>query len=145
MKRVERKATIAASPEAVFAFISDLENLAQWQSGVVHAARTSDGELGVGSTAVVVRELMGQRVEAPLTITAYRPPEHLGISSEVSGVRASGMLDLRPAADGGTDLSFAMEIRGSMLTAFIEPMIAGAAEGEIEVSLRRIAEHFERA
>ena len=145
MKRVERQGTIPASPEAVFAYISNLENLAEWQSGVVHATRTSDGELGVGSTAVVVRELMGQRIEAPLTITEYRPPEHLAIVSDVSGVKASGVLDLEPAADGGTDLNFAMEIRGSFLTAFMEPMIAGAAGGEIEASLRRIAEHFERA
>ena len=145
MRRVERRATIPAPPEAVFAYLSDLDHLAEWQSGVVQAARTSEGELGAGSTALVVRELMGQRVEAPLTITAYRPPEHLAISSEVSGVKASGVLDLAPTPDGGTDLTFAMEIRGSGLTAFMEPMIAGAAGGEIESSLRRIAERFEAA
>ena len=143
MRRVERRGTIPAPPEAVFAYLSDLDHLAEWQSGVVQAARTSDGPLGVGSTALVVRELMGQRVEAPLTITAYRPPTHLAIASEVSGVKAAGFLDLAGMSDGaGTDLTFAMEIHGSLLTTFMEPMIAGAAEGEIEASLRRIAERF---
>ena len=47
-----------------------------------------------------------------------------------------GTLDLAPAQDGAaTDLSFAMEIRGSMLTQFMEPMIAGAAGGDIDASL----------
>ena len=142
MKRVEHSARIGASPEAVFAYISDLENLAEWQSGVVSAARTSDGELGVGSTAMVVRELMGQRMEAPLRITAYDPPRRLGIASEVSGVKASGELELEERPDGDTDLRFAMEIRGSLLTAFMEPMIANAAKSEVEASLRRIAERF---
>ena len=144
MRRVERRATIPAPPAAVFAYLADLEHLGEWQTGVVSATRTTEGELGVGSTALVVRELMGNRVEAPLTITAYRPPEHLAISSEVSGVKAAGVLDLAAAGGGGeTDLTFAMEIRGSLLTSIMEPMIAGAAEGEIETSLRRIAEHFE--
>jgi uncharacterized protein YndB with AHSA1/START domain len=142
MKRIERSARIAVPPATLFAYLSDLDNLAEWQSGVVRAERTSHGELGVGSTARVVRELMGQRMEAPLTITEYDPPHLLAIASELSGVKAAGYLSLSPAPEGATDLAFAMEIRGSLLTAFMEPMIAGAAGGEIEASLRRLAERF---
>jgi hypothetical protein len=142
MKRVERSARIEASPEALFAYIADLDKLAEWQSGVVSAQRTSPGELGVGSTAMVVRELMGQRMEAPLRITSYDAPRRLGIATELSGVKAAGQLDLEPLPDGATDLRFAMEIRGSLLTAFMEPMIANAAGSEVKASLRRIAERF---
>jgi carbon monoxide dehydrogenase subunit G len=145
VKRVERSARIGAAPEVLFAYLSDLDNLAEWQSGVVSAERTSDGELGVGSTASVVRELMGNRIEAPLRITAYEPPRRLGIASEISGVRASGELELSPLDDGATDLRFAMEIRGSLLTAFMEPMIANAAGSEVEASLQRIAKRIEPA
>ena len=143
MKRVERRAVIGAPPAEVFAYLSDLENLSDWQMGVKSARRTSEGEMGVGGTALVVRELMGQTIEAPLTITEYDPPWRLGIGSEVSGVKAQGVLDLAPADDGAaTDLSFAMEIRGSMLTSFMEPMIAGAAGGDIDASLKRLQERF---
>ena len=145
MKRVERSARIQATPEALFAYIADLGNLAEWQSGVVSAQRTSPGELGVGSTAMVVRELMGQRMEAPLRITTYDVPRRLGIATELSGVKVAGELELQPIADGATDLRFAMEIRGSLLTSFMEPMIANAAGSEVEASLRRIAERFATA
>jgi len=147
MQRVERRAVIGAPPAEVFAYLSDLDNLSEWQVGIVSARRTSDGELGVGSTARVARELMGQRVEAPLTITAYEPPHHLAIGGEASGVKAAATLDLAPANEGrATDLAFAMEIRGSMLTAFMEPMIAGAAGGDIDASLERLKARFgERA
>jgi carbon monoxide dehydrogenase subunit G len=147
MQRVERRAVIGAPPAEVFAYLSDLDNLAEWQTGIVSARRTSDGELGLGSTASVARELMGQRMEAPLTVTAYDPPRHLAIGSEVSGVKALATLDLAPDAEGtATDLAFAMEIRGSLLTAFMEPMIAAAAGGDIDASLARLQARFiERA
>ena len=143
MKRVERQAVIATAPAELFAYIANLDNLPEWQMGVISAQQTSEGEIGIGATALVARELMGQRIEAPLTITEYDPPRHLAIGSEVSGVKAHGTLDLAPTQDGtATDLSFAMEIRGSMLTSFMEPMIASAAGGDIDESLKRLQERF---
>ena len=145
MQRVERSARIGAPPATVFAYLADLGNLAEWQMGVVSAEQTSPGDIGVGSTARVVRELMGQRIEAPLTVTEFDPPRRLVIASEVSGVKATGALDLSEAdADAdATDLRFAMEIRGSLLTTFMEPMIARAAEGDIDASLQRVKARFE--
>jgi carbon monoxide dehydrogenase subunit G len=143
MQRVERSIRIPAPPAEVFAYLSELDNLAEWQAGVTSARRTSGEELGVGATAVVTRELMGQRIDAPLTVTEYDPPRRLGIGSEVSGVKAKGILDLDEADDGrATDLTFAMEIRGSLLTSFMEPMIASAAGGDIEASLERLRGRF---
>ena len=144
MQRVQGSARIPAPPGEVFAYLADLDNVAEWQGGVTAATRTSDGPMGVGSTATVTRQLMGQTLEAPLTVNAYEPPRRIGIGSEVSGVKAQATLDLSPADDGrATDLAFAMEIRGSGLTSFMEPMIASAARGDIEASLQRVRERFE--
>jgi carbon monoxide dehydrogenase subunit G len=142
MKRVERAARIAAPPDALFAYLADLDNLDDWMAGIVSAEVTSGGELGAGTTARVVRALGSQQVEAPLTVAEYDPPRHLVITSEVSGVNVAASLDLSPTADDATDLRFAMEIRGSMLTRFMEPMIAGAAGGEIDATLERLRARF---
>jgi carbon monoxide dehydrogenase subunit G len=142
MQRVERTARIPAPPDEVFAYLSDLEKLAEWQGGITSARRTSPGPIGTGSTAEVTREMMGQRILAPLTVTDFQPPTRMVIDSEVSGVRAHATLDLVPAGVAATDLTFAMEIRGSMLTAFMEPMIASAAGGDIDASLRRLESRF---
>ena len=145
MQRVERTARIPAPPSDVFAYLSDLDNLAEWQSGIVSAERDDSGPMRVGSSARVTRELMGQRLAVPLTVTEYEPPSRLGIGSEVSGVKAAAMLELTPADDGtATDLSFAMDISGSGMTRFMEPMIAGAARGDIETSLERLQSRFSR-
>jgi carbon monoxide dehydrogenase subunit G len=142
MKRVERTATIGAPPKALFAYLADLGNLGEWMPGIVRAEVTSPGEIRVGTTARVVRSLGGQQVEAPLTVAAYDPPRRLVITSEVSGVRVAASLDLIAAIGDGTDLRFGMEIRGSMLTRFMEPMIAGAAGGEIDATLERLRARF---
>jgi carbon monoxide dehydrogenase subunit G len=145
MQRVERTTRIPAPPSEVFAYLSDLGNLAEWQSGIVSAEREDSGPMRVGSSARVTRELMGQRLAVPLTVTDYEPPGRLGIGSEVSGVKAAAMLELTPADDGAaTDLSFAMDISGSGMTRFMEPMIAGAARGDIETSLQRLQARFSR-
>jgi uncharacterized protein YndB with AHSA1/START domain len=142
MKRVEREARIAAPPDALFAYLANLDNLPEWMAGILSAEVTSAGELGAGSTARVVRALGGQQVDADLTVAEYDPPRRIVITSEVSAVNVAASLDLAPAAEGATDLRFAMEIRGSMLTRFMEPMIAGAAGGEIDATLERLRARF---
>lgn len=144
MQRVERSAVIGARPEEVFAFIADLENLPAWQTGIVSARQTSEGPVARGSTALVVRELMGQRIEAPLEVTEFTPPSRLTVASSVGGVRATATLDVRQDAESVDDsqVTFAMELRGSGFTAFMEPVIARTAAGELEVSLERLRERF---
>ena len=143
MQRVVRRGTVAAPPEDVFAFLAELENLPAWQAGVVEARLTSTGPMDVGTTAHVVRQLMGQRIEAPITVTAYDPPRRVVVESEVSGVRVSIALDLAPAGTGaGTDVAVTAEIRGSGLTGFMEPMIAAAAGSDLGTSLERLQAIF---
>ncbi len=142
MKRVEQSIAISASPEDVFAYASSLDKIANWQSGVSSARMTSTGPIGVGSTALVVRDLLGQHIEAPLEVTAYDPPTLLGLRSEVSGVRADASLVVKPRGHGSR-ITFAMELRASGFTAFMEPMIASAAEADITRSLDRLKELIE--
>jgi carbon monoxide dehydrogenase subunit G len=144
MQRIERSARINAAPDQLFAYLSDLDRLPEWQSGIVAAGRTSPGELTVGSTATVTREMMGQRIEAPLRITEHEPPGRLAAQTEVSGVKALATFDLVAAGDAATDLTLGMEIRGSGFTSFMEPMIASAAKGEIDTSLERLVNRFEQ-
>jgi uncharacterized protein YndB with AHSA1/START domain len=143
MQRVEHSASLPIPPDEVFAYLADLDHLPEWQAGVVEARRTSEGPVALGATATVTRELMGDRIVAPLTITSYDPPHRLGIGTEVSGVRVDATLTLIPADEGtATELAFAMEIRASGFSRFMEPMIASAARGEIETSLARLAGRY---
>jgi len=138
MRRVERSAEIGATPGEIYAFLADPANLPRWQTGIVSAERTSPGPIRTGSTARVVRELMGQEIAADITITEADEDRRLVLTSKVSGIGVTAALDLTPR-DGGTLVAFSMEIRAeSLFMAPVEGIVAGAAEQELDSSLARL-------
>jgi uncharacterized protein YndB with AHSA1/START domain len=138
MRRVEASQTISASPEAVFAFVADLANLPRWQSGIVSAEQTTPDPVGVGSSAHVVRELLGQRLAVDLSVTDYQPGRRLALDSAASGIGVTGVLDLEPAT-GGTLIRFTMEIRAeNIFMAPFEGAVAGAAASDLATSLDQL-------
>jgi len=138
MRRVERDAEIAATPAEIYAFLSDPANLPRWQTGIVSAERTSPLPIRRGSTARVVRELMGQRIAADITVTEAEPDRRLALTSSVSGIGVTATLELTPRGSG-TLVAFAMEIRAeNVFMTPIEGMVAGGAEQELDSSLARL-------
>ena len=138
MRRVDASQQLPAEPQRVFDFVADLANLPRWQSGIVSAELTSPPPPGIGSTAHVVRELMGPRLAVDLTVTAYEPARQLGLSSAVSGIQIDAVLDLEPI-DAGTLARFGMDIRAQNV--FMKPMegmVAGAASSDLATSLDRL-------
>ena len=143
VRRVEQSVEIQAPAEEVFAVASKLEELPRWQSGIVSVARTDSGPVAVGAKGTLVRELMGQRIEAPLEVTAFEPPRLLSLRSEVSGVALDATIEVTPLEPSSCRVRLVAEISGSMLTSFMEPMIASAAEGDMRESLQRLRGLFD--
>jgi uncharacterized protein YndB with AHSA1/START domain len=143
MRRVEASITIAAPPEAVFAFVADLANLPRWQSGILSAERTSPDPVGVGSTARVVRDMAGQSLTVDLTITDFEPGRRLALASAASGVSVTATLEMEPN-DDATVVRSGIEIKaGSMFMAPLEGVIANAAGGELAAGLERLRDAVE--
>lgn len=142
MRRAEATATIDAPPDELFAFVSDPANLPNWQSGIVSATVTSPGDIGPGSSARVVRQLMGQHITADMTVASHEPPRRLVLTSTVSGVAAEATLELTPS-DGATLIRFSMQIEAqSFFMSTVEGMIASAAQADLTASLQRLRELF---
>ncbi|HET7520294.1 MAG TPA: SRPBCC family protein [Candidatus Limnocylindria bacterium] len=138
MRQVEASRSVPATPERVFSFVADLDNLPRWQTGIVSAERTYPDPIGIGSTARVVRELMGQRIQVELRVTDYQPPHRLALASEASGVGVHAALDLQEDGEGSL-VRFSMEIRAqNIFMAPMEGMIAGAASSDLAASLDRL-------
>jgi carbon monoxide dehydrogenase subunit G len=138
MRRLERSAEIASTPAKIYAFLADPTNLPRWQAGIVSAERTSPSPTRAGSTARVVRELMGQQIAADITVTEADEDRRLVLASKVSGIGVTAALELTPR-DDGTLVAFSMEIRAeSIFMAPVEGIVAGAAEQELDSSLERL-------
>ncbi len=143
MRTVTATAHVDAPPEAVFAFLADLEKLPLWQTGIVSAEMTTPPPVGSGARAHVVRELMGQRLAVDLVLADYQPGRRLELESAASGIGVAAVLDLSPDGDG-TRLTFAMRIRAeNLFMAPLEGVVAGAAEKDIADSVERVRRQFE--
>jgi len=141
VKEAERSAEISRPADEVFAFLSNLENLPRWQSGVIRAEQASAGPLGVGSKATVERRMFGQQIVADLVVTVYEPPRRIVLTTEASGVSVQASVEIEPLEEWRCRVRFgmAMETSGFFMKA-VEPMVAQAAEADIEASLNRLRE-----
>ena len=142
MQQVEASAEVPASADEIFAYVAEPANLPAWMSGIVSAEQTTLGPMGVGTTARVVRELMGQRFAADLKVTSFDPPRRLGLTTTVQGIRADASLDLVPH-EAGAGLRFAMQIAAANV--FMKPLegiVAQAAQQDVAESLTRLAKVF---
>lgn len=142
MRRIERRAEIAAPPQELFAFLADISNLAEWQSGVVAVEAPPDRPLAVGDRIVVTREALGQRVRAELTVAELEPP-HLGVlAGKVGGVEIETSFAVEPDAAGSSRLQLTITLRSGGLAAFMEPMLASTVERDLEDSIERLQARF---
>jgi len=69
--RADLTIVIARSVDDVFAYLTDVEKLPEWQGSVVSSR--ADGPLGEGSRIVEQRSLLGHEAETELEVTAYEP------------------------------------------------------------------------
>ena len=84
MYKFEKNIMINRPQQEVFDFVTDLNNDAKWQSGIVSVERTSDGPIGAGSTWRYKLKFMGRELEAEIELTSYDPPNRASVKS-VSG------------------------------------------------------------
>jgi uncharacterized protein YndB with AHSA1/START domain len=128
---------VPAPPEGVFAFVEDIRNLPRWQDGVESAERTSSGAVGVGSTARVRRQLLGQPLVLDLVVIEHDPPRRLSLETTVQGLRVVVTLDIAPSGSRSR-VTFATAFHGRGMSSFLEPVLANTAEGEVGASLKRL-------
>lgn len=81
MPKIDESVYIARAPEDVFAYVSDFDNDAVWQSGVDESAWIDDRETGVGRRARSVGRFLGKRMEFTVEVTAWDPPKQASIKT----------------------------------------------------------------
>jgi uncharacterized protein YndB with AHSA1/START domain len=98
--------------EDVFAFLSDFENVPQWNYAIVETRKVPEGAVGVGTIYQQVRSV-ASRSEERFEVTAYNPPRQLEIR---------GQLGPFPAL-----LSYALAAvpEGTRVTNSVEPELRG--------------------
>jgi uncharacterized protein YndB with AHSA1/START domain len=138
--RVELTIVIARSPDEVFARLTDVERLPEWQESALESR--ADGPLAEGVRIHERRRFLGREAETELEVTAVEPGRLLVLST------LRGPVDLTidhvfEETDGHTELRITAKARPGGLLRLAGPAVAARARRELRADFERLKELLE--
>jgi carbon monoxide dehydrogenase subunit G len=107
--KLTKSIEIEASPEKVFAFLTDIDKLNEIAKGDVEFKRTSKGPWGVGTTMHWISKQSGSPVEADMEVTEFEKNKKATISTVgASKLKLKQTCAVEPTANG-TKLTYIAE------------------------------------
>ena len=125
---------IARPPDQVFAFLTDVSRLPQWQSSAVSAE--AHGPVKAGSHIRERRKFAGRDVRTTLEVVAYEPSTRFDVKGR-GGPVSFEIRHVLEQADAGTRLSVRVDVK-------VGAMIRIAAAGPLKLAEREFRSDFER-
>ena len=130
MIRVEREIEVDRSAEEVFARLTRIEDLPNWQPAIREAAITSPGPLGQGSTIRLVVDAAGQPTEARGRVVDYGPPERIALEATAGPADLIAAVRVTPIEANRSRVWLGTDIKLGGLLRFAEGMVRGRIESE---------------
>lgn len=142
MVKIQSSVVINRPVEEVFEFSNDPSNDTQWQTGVLESEITSEGELGVGTTARSVIQFLGKRIESTSEITEFEPNKKVSFKTTSGPIPFEGTTMYEPV-EGGTKLSSDFEVEFGGVFKLAEPIVERSAERQFEGSFANLKDILE--
>jgi carbon monoxide dehydrogenase subunit G len=136
--KLQRSVETKATPEAVFAYLSDFTNTNEWDPGTVRTVLLS-GDGGVGTTYRNTSKFMGRETELTYEVVAHRPDSLFALRGENSSVIAHDTMEIEPAGFA-TSVTYTADFQFSGLGRFVAPLLKPALKrlgDEAEDGLRK--------
>ena len=107
MIKMEFKQSVVVNlpTEEIFAYLSNLENMADWSSAVISARKTSSEEMLVGTTVRCTIRILGRWFETTYEIVECVPDRYLTVKSITSVAPTLTCYRFEPVKGGGTNVS----------------------------------------
>lgn len=144
MPLAQSEILIAASPEKVWALISDLERGPEWSVVTLRCEITSEGPPGVGCTYRSVSKFAASKITTEHQIVEWDPP-HRMVTKVVKGAE-SILTQTCEAQAGGTLLTMSNEFATPAgLLGFVSDKLAKQVTDILAQELARIKEVVEKS
>jgi len=130
--------------EEIFAYMNDLENLADWSSVVIAARKNSQQSMHVGATVRCTIRFIGRWFDISFEIVESNPSRYLTIKS-ISGVAPCLIsYQLEPVEGGGTSVTTEQVIHstGGFL-GLTEPVVTSMIHRQLEHDLLTLKDLLE--
>ncbi len=99
MVRIDKNITINRPVDVVWSYLTNLENMPQWDRDVVEAHQTTSGPIGKGTVVEVVDLLIGKRT-GELLITEFDPCNKFVFQASVGASRGHFVFTFEPNGNG---------------------------------------------
>ncbi len=142
MGTLESEVRISASPEEVFAYLSDLEKHPEW-SHTMEIKRTSEGPIGVGSTYASKGKNFGMTANDTVEVTEHQPNERFAWrTTGAVGMKFGWSFEMRPQ-EGRTLLTERFEPPAGVIGSLISTFTGSSTRKAMEEGLANIKEKLE--
>jgi uncharacterized membrane protein len=140
--RAELTLDIARRADEVFAYLTDVDKLPEWQGSVVSSS--ADGPLREGARIVEQRALLGHEAETELEVTAYEPGRRFALRSLRGPVELSIDHEMEPNGRATRLLVTATAKPGGLLR-FAGRAVEAKARHELRRDFERLKTNLERS
>ena len=127
-------------PDEVFALLTDIDRLPEWQESAVSAS--ANGPLRVGTVIGEQRRFMGRDVQTKDEVTAYEPPRRFDLKSSGGPVSYAIRHTLSPSGTG-TMLRFEVDVQVGAMMRLVAQAPIKAAERELRSDFERLKQLVE--
>lgn len=142
MIHVEDSTVINRPIDEVFAYISDLTNAPEWQTGLLEVRRTTTAPLGVGAQFTFVRKFLGRKLEATNEFTQYLPNEVITFVTTSGPVSVEASYLFQTQAKG-TQVTCRMAMKVEGFSRLAEPLIAASVRREMSAEFAYLKDLLE--
>ncbi len=142
MVRAEESIFVERPIEEVFAYLTDLERVPEWQTNVLFLQAQSPGGLRTGAHFVELRKFLGRKVESIVEVTEYEPPHRYTIKVQ-SGPIPFEISNVLSESDGGTRIDAVVEGEPGRFFGLVEWRVVKAVERELWNSLATLKDILE--
>jgi uncharacterized protein YndB with AHSA1/START domain len=141
--------TIEASPEDVFAVLTDLDAAGEWMPNLVGIDVLTDQEFGVGTRWRETRKMFGREASEHFEVTACERPTEVGIyvdgkKGDSGNVEYRFVYTLEADGDDATHLTLSSELSGmGFFGRLMFKLFGGSFKKAIRKDLDAMKEHIE--
>jgi len=122
--RIELPIDVARPVQDVFAYLTDLDRLSEWQPNVVSVTKETAGAMGKGTRLREVRRgPFGRQVEAVVEVATYVPNRRFDLRIASGPLPIDGNHELHET-DAGTRIDFVAEGQPGGVLRIVEPLLA---------------------
>jgi uncharacterized membrane protein len=139
----KQSVVIDLAAEDIFAYVSDLENQADWSSAVIMVRNISPGALHVGTRVRSTIRFLGRWLDMTFEVVECEPGRSLTIKSIAGIAPCHFCYQFEPVEDGGTTVSQEAMIQLSGMLGLDEPVIARVVQRQMEHDLLTLKDLLE--